>query len=181
MSQRENSASTAGAAAYALCWSNLEGFVGWLGWLGWLVGDFFCVFFWCFSVLQVLTTLNQASDWHEAKLYLIKMRYSYGSFHLLTVCSVDSFISLHSEFSDCSLPLTGALLPNVPCVSASVIMVSLQASEEQGPWHQVLALQREIETVHAASPPVLAGASRNSFWNLARPRESINGQIPLHR
>lgn len=178
MSQRENFASTAGAAAYALCWSNLEGFVGWLGWL---VGDFFCVFFWCFSVLQVLTTLNQASDWHEAKLYLIKMKYSYGSFHPLTVCSVDSFISLHSEFSDCKLPLTGALLPNVPCVSASVIMVSLQASEEQGPWHQVLALQREIETVHAASPPVLAGASRNSFWNLARPRESINGQIPLHR
>lgn len=42
MSQRENFASTAGAAAYALCWSNLEGFVGWLGWL---VGDFFCVFF----------------------------------------------------------------------------------------------------------------------------------------
>lgn len=26
-------------------------------------------------MLQVLTTLNQASDWHEAKLYLIKMRY----------------------------------------------------------------------------------------------------------
>lgn len=83
-------------------------------------------------MLHVLTTLNQASDWHEAKLYLIKMRYSSGSFHPLTAYSVDSFISLHSEFSDCSLLLTGALLPNVPCVSASVIMVSLQGQRRAG-------------------------------------------------
>lgn len=83
-------------------------------------------------MLQVLTTLNQASDWHETKLYLIKMRYSSGSFHPLTAYSVDSFISLHSEFSDCSLLLTGALLPNVPCVSASVIMVSLQGQRRAG-------------------------------------------------